>query len=146
MILYDSVPLHMGSSLKRKNLLQDGAYSFLYGMKVTFITFSDLPWMLLILLRTRRAFATGASVCKMYVSHNVQSVHTCWCKKENCSIIVHTDRILHAIFKPYNIKLTLNSLSLKSFWHITFWTTCTPVYCRVGNCCFFWLNSSSWNK
>ena len=56
MILFNCIPLHMGSSLKGKNLLPEGANYFLYEQflivwKITFITLSDLPWMLLFLLR-----------------------------------------------------------------------------------------------
>ena len=47
----------MGTTLKGKNLLPEGAYSFLYEQiiivwKITFITLSYLPWVLLFLLRT----------------------------------------------------------------------------------------------
>ena len=50
-------PYQMGTSLKGKNLLPEGANSFLYEQflrvrKITFITLSDdLPWMFIILLR-----------------------------------------------------------------------------------------------
>ena len=48
LILYNYVPFQIGTSLKEKNLLQEGANSFLYEQilivwKITYITFSDLP-------------------------------------------------------------------------------------------------------
>ena len=48
MILFNRVPFQMGTSLKGKNLLPEGANSFLYEQfyrvwKITFITLSDLP-------------------------------------------------------------------------------------------------------
>ena len=55
----------MGTSLKGMNLLSEGANSFLYEqflilLKITFITLSDLPWMLLFLLRTCVTYVMGA--------------------------------------------------------------------------------------
>ena len=57
MILFNCAPFQMGTSLKGKNLLPEGANSFLYEQflivwKITFITLSDLPCMILFLLRT----------------------------------------------------------------------------------------------
>ena len=48
MILFNCVPFQMGTSLKGKNLLPEGANYFLYEQylivwKITFITLSDLP-------------------------------------------------------------------------------------------------------
>ena len=56
----------MGTSLKGKNLLPEGANSFLYEQflivwKITFITLSDLLWMLIFLLRTCIMGATPMS-------------------------------------------------------------------------------------
>ena len=56
-ILFNCVPFQMGTSLNGKNWLPEEATSFLYEQflivwKVTFITLSDLPSMLLFLLRT----------------------------------------------------------------------------------------------
>ena len=56
----------MGTSLKGKNLLPEGANSFLYEQflivgKITFITLSDLPWILLFFLRMRVARVMGAT-------------------------------------------------------------------------------------
>ena len=55
----------MGTSLKGKNLLPEGANSSLYEQflilwKITFITWSDLPWMLLFLLCTCVTWVMGA--------------------------------------------------------------------------------------
>ena len=48
MILFNCVPFQMGTSLKGKNLLPEGANSFLYEQflivwKITFTTLGDLP-------------------------------------------------------------------------------------------------------
>ena len=48
MILFNSVPFQMGTSLKGTNLLREGANYFFYELflivwKITFITLSDLP-------------------------------------------------------------------------------------------------------
>ena len=56
----------MGTYLKGMNLLPEGANSFLYEqflilLKITFITLSDLPWMLLFLLRTCVTYVMGAT-------------------------------------------------------------------------------------
>ena len=56
-ILFNCVLFDMGTSLKRKNSLTEGANSCLYEQfltvwKITFITLSDLPLMLQFLLRT----------------------------------------------------------------------------------------------
>ena len=52
MSVFNCVPFKMGTSLKRKNLLPERANYFLYEQffivwKITFITLSDLPWLLL---------------------------------------------------------------------------------------------------
>ena len=65
MILFNCIPFKMGTSLK-KNLLPEGANSFLYEQflivwKITFITSSDLPWMLPFLLRTCVICVMGAT-------------------------------------------------------------------------------------
>ena len=66
MVLFNCVPFQMGTSLKGKNLLPEGANSFLYeqflivSWKITFITLSDLPLMLLFLLRTCVTSVMGA--------------------------------------------------------------------------------------
>ena len=54
MIIFNCIPFQMGTSLKGKNSLPEGANSFLYEQylivwKFTFITLSDLPLMLLFL-------------------------------------------------------------------------------------------------
>ena len=66
MILFNCVPFQMGTSHKGKNLLSEGANSFLYEQflivwKVTFITLSDLPRMLVILLCTCVTCIMGAT-------------------------------------------------------------------------------------
>ena len=57
LILYNHVPFQIGTSLKGKNLLPEGANSFLYEQflvvwEITFNTLGKLPRVLLFLLRT----------------------------------------------------------------------------------------------
>ena len=64
MILFSCVPFQMGTSLKGKNLLPEGANSFLYEQflilwKITFITLSDLFWILLVFITHVRNLRTG---------------------------------------------------------------------------------------
>ena len=66
MILFSFVPFQIGTSLKGKNLLPQGANSFLFEQflivwKVNIITLSDLPWMLLSLLPTCVICVMGAT-------------------------------------------------------------------------------------
>ena len=70
-ILVNCVPFQKGTSLKGKNLLPDGANSFLYEQflivwKITFITFSDLPWMLLFISRMCVTCIIGAIIRQCY--------------------------------------------------------------------------------
>ena len=56
MILFNCIPFQIGTSLKGQNLLPEGANSFLYEQflivwKITYNTPSDLPELLLFLLR-----------------------------------------------------------------------------------------------
>ena len=65
-ILYNHVPFQIGTSLKGKNLLLSGANSFLYEQfliiwKISFITLSYIPRMLLFLLRMCVACIMGAT-------------------------------------------------------------------------------------
>ena len=66
MILFNCVPFQIRTSLKRKILLPKGANSFLYEQfltvwKISFITLSDLPRMLLFLLRSCVTCVMGAT-------------------------------------------------------------------------------------
>ena len=65
MILFNCVPFQMGTSLKGKNLLPEGANSFIYEQflivwKITFITLSELNLMLLFRLGMCVTFVMGA--------------------------------------------------------------------------------------
>ena len=81
-----------GTSLKGKNLLPEGANSFLYDQylivwKITFITLSDLPWMLLFLLRRCATCVMGATpmhiVCLFFYKKTCKSTYIylaiSWC-------------------------------------------------------------------
>ena len=70
----------MGTSLKGKNSLPEGANSFLYEQflivwKITFIILNDLPWMLLCLLRTCVTCVMGATPMT-YQMLTAQTAHT----------------------------------------------------------------------
>ena len=76
MILFNCIPF--GTSLKGKSLLPEGANSFFYEQfpivwKITFITLSDLPWMLLFLLCKWVTCVMDATPMK--------SVVLCWLSK-----------------------------------------------------------------
>ena len=96
MILFNCVPFQMGPSLKGKNLLSEGANSFLYEQvpivwKITFITISDLPWMLLFLLHSCVTSLTGAMPMAdvIYKYQNFLSIYCLTlCIMEMCLITI----------------------------------------------------------
>ena len=75
MISFSCIPFQMGTSLKGKNLRPEGANSFhheqfLIVLKITFITLSDLLWMLLFLLRTCVCCVMGATAMQYSILSN----------------------------------------------------------------------------